>query len=565
MHPERIGPYRIDQKIGSGGMGNVYHGVHAETGQEVAVKVLPASMAREEGFVLRFSREIEALKKVSSRYIVKLFDNGITQDESYYYSMQYVDGETLTNLISRRRRIPWLEVIEMSVQICSALKAAHNAGVIHRDLKPSNLMVAKDGTVMLTDFGVAHLFSASRLTRTGGIVGTAEYMSPEQARGQRTSNRSDLYSLGAVMYTMLTGRPPFRGKTASDVLHQHQFGQFDKPSLYVPDVPRPLEEIVCTLLEKKANDRIPDAFVLMKKLEQVRNRIEFTRGSAKSSTLSDNEVRQPSGSPSSLDDMLAEQRPGPATLVRDLVRDEASNQRNKSAVGRFFDNTLVLIIMLGLLIASGFYFSRNQQLDPRQELQRARTILAGEPGTAWLRARNDIVTPLIESQTFRDEADTLAELNRMVSQVDQYEFCRSLKVGSPSDGTERSEVQRLIKRAFEHFASGETVVAQSELNAVRAVIAERGDSPYLQEFLNETARNWNSEQNLRGARAVLTAAMKTARAKPQTVAGLTEAVVLLESVLFLYRSEAGHIPELESCRLLLVDVQETLDQLSERQ
>ncbi|MCA9049348.1 MAG: serine/threonine protein kinase, partial [Planctomycetaceae bacterium] len=181
MHPDRIGPYRIDRKIGAGGMGNVYHGVHDETSQAAAVKVLPASMAREDGFVARFSREIEALKKVTSPNIVKFYDNGTTDDGSYYYAMEYVDGSTLTSLITTHRRLPWPEVLEIALQIASALKAAHNSGIIHRDLKPSNLMMDHDGNVKLADFGVAHLFATTRLTRTGGVVGTAEYMAPEQA------------------------------------------------------------------------------------------------------------------------------------------------------------------------------------------------------------------------------------------------------------------------------------------------------------------------------------------------------------------------------------------------
>ena len=157
MHPERIGPYRISRKIGAGGMGNVYHGTHEDTGQEVAVKVLPVSMAREEGFVNRFSREVDALRKVTSPNIVQIYEDGQTDDGSYYFSMEYVDGETLTSVVSRRKRIPWQEVMEISQQICTALKAAHDAGIVHRDLKPSNLMIARDGTVKLADFGVAHV------------------------------------------------------------------------------------------------------------------------------------------------------------------------------------------------------------------------------------------------------------------------------------------------------------------------------------------------------------------------------------------------------------------------
>ena len=182
MIPERIGPYIIEKKIGAGGMGNVYLGRHETTGQEAAVKELPASLAREEGFVLRFNREIEAIQKLKHPHIVTFFDSGADGD-TYYYAMEYVDGETLNQRLRRDKRIPWREAVDIAIQICGALKAAHDAGVIHRDLKPSNLMITPAGQVKLTDFGVAQVFATTKLTVTGGVIGTAEYMSPEQAQG----------------------------------------------------------------------------------------------------------------------------------------------------------------------------------------------------------------------------------------------------------------------------------------------------------------------------------------------------------------------------------------------
>ena len=176
MHPDRIGPYVIDKRIGAGGMGNVYLGRHEQSGQVVAVKELPAALAREEGFVHRFSREIEAMRKLNCPNIVKLIDSG-SDDDIYYYSMEYIDGETLTAKLRREKRIPWVEVIDISKQICVGLKHAHDAGVVHRDLKPSNLMISKAGVVKIADFGVAQVFAANRLTS-----------SPESALPFRSDN-----------------------------------------------------------------------------------------------------------------------------------------------------------------------------------------------------------------------------------------------------------------------------------------------------------------------------------------------------------------------------------------
>ncbi|MBV10095.1 MAG: serine/threonine protein kinase, partial [Rubinisphaera sp.] len=181
MIPEKIGSYSIEKKIGSGGMGTVYLGKHIETGERAAVKVLPASLAREDGFVMRFTREVEAMKALKNKHVVEVYENGIEGDETYYYAMEYVEGVPLSKYIRDNGRITWQDVIDYSVQICQALKAAHDAGIVHRDLKPSNLILTDDKQIKLLDFGVAQVFASSKLTKTGGIIGTAEYMSPEQA------------------------------------------------------------------------------------------------------------------------------------------------------------------------------------------------------------------------------------------------------------------------------------------------------------------------------------------------------------------------------------------------
>ena len=275
--PARVGPYLVERKLGAGGMGTVYLARHEQTGRIVALKVLAPSLAREEGLVARFMREIDALQKLKNPHVVELFDHGV-DGEMHYYAMEYVAGETLTARLRREKRIPWREVVELSIQICVALKAAHDAGIIHRDLKPSNLLLTPDGHIKLTDFGVAQVFAGSKLTVTGGIIGTAEYMSPEQGQGRRITKRSDLYSLGAVMYVMLTGRPPFSGKTTLDVIHKHKYSQFDRPRTIVPDIPHWLDEIVCQLMEKDPEKRSADAFVVNRRLQEVIRKVEVSSG-----------------------------------------------------------------------------------------------------------------------------------------------------------------------------------------------------------------------------------------------------------------------------------------------
>ncbi len=342
MHPTRLGPYLIDRKIGAGGMGNVYLGKHGETGQVAAIKELPASLAREEGFVLRFNREIEAMRKLDNPHIVKLFEAGTDTDETYFYAMEYIEGETLTVRLRRERRISWQETIRLGIQMCAGLKHAHDSGVVHRDLKPSNLLLDKDGNLKLTDFGVAQVFAADRLTMTGAVIGTAEFMPPEQVEGRRTDRRSDLYALGAVLYTMLVGQPPFCGGTAAEIMQKQRFGRFDPPRNYVPEIPSWLDDIVCQLLEKDPEKRLPDAFVVSKRLTEVLRKMELKQAVVVSESSPDSETR--------VDAPIAPQRAIGATFMRDFMKAQIAYQEPNSIWERFFNNTWVLIGLLMLIL-----------------------------------------------------------------------------------------------------------------------------------------------------------------------------------------------------------------------
>ena len=300
--PPRVGPYLLDRKLGSGGMGTVYLGIHEGTGEKAAVKVLPAALAREEGFRERFGREVEAVKALRSPHIAghlasgacgpdgDLWDPdapGFDADAAVaFLAMQYIPGETLLVRLRRDRRLPWRAAVELGIQTCAALKAAHDAGVVHRDLKPSNLILADGGgdpgnasdgvgRVVLVDFGVAQLFAAGRLTKTGGVIGTAEFMAPEQASGTRVTKKSDLYSLGALLYACVCGVPPFRGTTAADVLQRHRFGTFDAPRRYAPDCPPAVEAVIRDLLAKNPADRPADARVVAERLKRAVAREDY--------------------------------------------------------------------------------------------------------------------------------------------------------------------------------------------------------------------------------------------------------------------------------------------------
>ena len=212
MQLEQIGPYRIVGRLGKGGMGTVYQAVHVETDEPAAVKLLSANLAEEEGFRDRFEAEIETLRKLNHPNIVRLFGFG-EQDRQLFYAMELIAGSSLEEELGKGRRFDWREVVRIAVEICKALRHAHDRGIIHRDIKPGNLLLAADGQVKIADFGIARFFGNSKLTVAGSIIGTAEYMAPEQAAGKPVEPRSDLYSLGAVMYVLLARRPMFKGKS----------------------------------------------------------------------------------------------------------------------------------------------------------------------------------------------------------------------------------------------------------------------------------------------------------------------------------------------------------------
>ena len=266
--PEQLGPYRILDLIGQGGMGAVYTAVHLETQSKAAVKVLSASLGSQEGFRERFRVEIETLKKLRHPNIVTLYGYG-EQDGILFYAMELVEGKSLQQLLEEGRQFTWQEVTELGIQICHALKHAQDHGVIHRDLKPANLLLTDAGDLRLSDFGIAKLFGAAQMTVDGGVIGTIHYMSPEQASGERVTARSDLYSLGAVLYTLLARRPPFVAESAAEVLHALKYDEPAPISHHVLGLPPELDRIIMQLLEKDPRKRVATPLAAANRLKAM--------------------------------------------------------------------------------------------------------------------------------------------------------------------------------------------------------------------------------------------------------------------------------------------------------
>jgi len=277
---QHLGHYRIERELGRGGMGTVYQAVDEApdaAGRVVALKVLPPELAREPQFFHRFRREIRTLAKLDHPGIVRILDVG-SEGTFHYYAMEYVDGPTLQNILERERRLDPMRACKLGLELCDALEHAHRQGIIHRDLKPANILLDAHGRTHLTDFGIAKVIEATRMTTTGGIVGTAEYMSPEQAEGRAVDRRSDLYGLGVVLYRALTGRVPFEGKTVLDVIRQHRYAVLESPKELNPEMPSALSALIEQLLEKEPEKRPPSAALAKRALQSAHRMLEAGGG-----------------------------------------------------------------------------------------------------------------------------------------------------------------------------------------------------------------------------------------------------------------------------------------------
>src|SRR2546429_6459858 len=251
------GRYKILRKLGAGGMANVYLAEDQELGRRVAIKILNDRHANDDQFVERFRREAKNAAGLSHPNIVSIFDRG-EAEATYYIAMEFLDGRSLKEMITKRGPAPINVAIDYARQILAALRFAHRNGIVHRDIKPHNVLVDDEGRVKVTDFGIARA-GTSQMTEAGSITGTAQYLSPEQARGAPVDQRSDLYSVGIVLYEMLTGKVPFTGDTPLEIAMKHLSEVPVPPSELRDDVPDDLDLIALRALAKDPEDRYQTA------------------------------------------------------------------------------------------------------------------------------------------------------------------------------------------------------------------------------------------------------------------------------------------------------------------
>jgi serine/threonine protein kinase len=268
------GRYELHEPIATGGMATIFKAWDTRVERIVAVKILRSLAKTDRRAIERFRREAHAAARLSHPNAVTIYDF-LEERGEHYLIMEYVVGVNLKQYLARKGTLSPQEAVQITSQVCSVLQVAHAQGFIHRDIKPQNIMITPDGQAKLTDFGIVRVMEAAGLTNTGIVLGTADYLAPEQARGDPLSPASDLYSLGVVLYEMLAGRPPFVGSSAVQVAMQHTQNVPPPPSKYNPRIPRALELVVKKALQKDPARRYTTAEAMRKALgESLKKSIE---------------------------------------------------------------------------------------------------------------------------------------------------------------------------------------------------------------------------------------------------------------------------------------------------
>jgi serine/threonine-protein kinase len=268
--------YLLGEMIGTGGMADVYIAQDQRLSREVAVKILRSDLAKDPSFVSRFRKEAKAAARLNHPGIVAVYDSG--EEPAPYIVMELVTGHTLRDLIHKGERIGLDRALEIISGVLDALDYSHMRGIVHRDIKPANIMITASGDVKVMDFGIARAIDdlGATLTSTWNVVGTAQYLSPEQAQGTAADSRSDLYSTGCLLYELLTGCPPFTGETPVSIALQHVSGQFTPARTLQPDLPQDLETVLAVALSKSPDARYQDALSMLADIKRLRSGAHVT-------------------------------------------------------------------------------------------------------------------------------------------------------------------------------------------------------------------------------------------------------------------------------------------------
>lgn len=349
--------YEILEKVGGGGMALVYKAKCRLLNRFVAVKILRSEFIHDEEFINKFRRESQAAASLSHPNIVGIYDVGV-EDNIHYIVMEYVNGKTLKQLIREKGKLSIEESLDIAMKIAEALSHAHENHIVHRDIKPHNILVTDDGIVKVTDFGIARAATTSTVTNTSNVIGSVHYFSPEQARGGYTDEKSDIYSLGVVMYEMVTGRVPFQGDSPISVALKHIQEDIEPPTNFDNTVPKDLESIIMKCVQKDQSLRYSDIKTLLVDLKKVRNSDEihinnFNDSPTRIIPRIDDTLINPNGN-----DLVKGQR---KKLEKHDINMDNDHENKKGGKSRLATLTaIILALLLTIGVTAGFLWFRGQ-------------------------------------------------------------------------------------------------------------------------------------------------------------------------------------------------------------
>jgi len=327
------GRYEIISRIGGGGMALVYKAHDVLLNRKVAVKVLRQQFVNDEEFISRFRREAQSAAALSHPNVVSIYDVG-QQEDIHYIVMEYVEGHNLNEIIVERAPLQIEEAINIAQQICDALDHAHANHIIHRDIKPHNILIGNNGRVKVTDFGIARAATSSKITQTGSVVGSVHYFSPEHAKGVNTGEKSDLYSLGIVLYQMLTGNLPFLGESPISIALKHLQDDFEEPSAINMHIPQSVENIILKSMRKNPNERYESASAMLEDLDTCL--LPHRLNEAKITFIESVDMQETKVMPAIRSNSMSQ-----ADMRNTAVRSGATGQYSNTSTGRYSDTGTV--------------------------------------------------------------------------------------------------------------------------------------------------------------------------------------------------------------------------------
>ncbi len=430
MTGQQLGPWVLGEEIGRGPLGPVYRAT--DSGRVAAVKLLTHDAARGADFLARFPAEMLALHRLNHANVVKFYDAGV-HNGTAWYAAEFVDGTDAAALLKTRPQLNWADdAVRIAVQLARGLKHGHHRSLLHRDLKPSNVLIAADGTVKLADFGVAKAFNLPPLALPADPLGTAGFTAPESFQGKPLTRKSDLYALGGVLYSLVTGRPPFQAATPAEFLHKHCYMLPDRPAHFVPDLPPDLDDLICTLLAKDPARRPATAAAVIEALDQLRGKQE-------------RKGKRVSWPPDPGD------ASGPMAALSPKDEADAEEERPRPLMSRPAVVVPMFLAVLAVILAAVFW----PRPSADELIAQARPLVESENPADWDRAWDDYLEPL--SSHYPDRyADEVAAARAKI--LDRKELRRSVDQGGRVKY--KTEAERLYHQGRKQAEAGDVAAAR---------------------------------------------------------------------------------------------------------